>query len=242
VTYKEWKRTYLQPVGRGYWTGKVLALGNFGATARSLAISVHSEGVGTGAPASASADAPSLVSPDVAKANAMSGLEQYGLMTRPDWRPMLGGGVAPLDPMLVQRLDEPVFYYLVPIGTPAPTASVRAVVRVDAVTGEYLEANAVTAFDTDGHKSWGTFAADFATEAATRSRIAGRYLPLPGLGGRILARSEGLGVHPAFVWRPCQESLSPILPFRLITVGAHVYYQRLDGVMFDALHDPIPGN
>jgi hypothetical protein len=44
------------------------------------------------------------------------------------------------------------------------------------------------------------------------------------------------------VWRPCQESLSPILPFRLITIGDRTYYQRLDGVLFDSLHDPTPGN
>jgi hypothetical protein len=100
----------------------------------------------------------------------------------------------------------------------------------------------VTTVDTADHKSWGTTAADFATEATTRSKIAGQYLPLPGLDGRILARPEGLGVHPAFVWRPCQESLSPILPFRLITIGDRTYYQRLDGVLFDSLHDPTPGN
>ena len=235
VTYKEWRRTYLTPVPHGYWRGKVLALGNFGVTATALAISADSGGSGN------VENATSLVSPDAARTGAMSGLEQWGLPTRPDWRPVLVQGFAPLEPMLVQRLDTPDFYYLVPISSPDPKV-VRAVVRVDAATGEYLEANAVATVDTAGQKSWGTSAADFATEATTRSKIAGQYLPLPGLGGRMLARPEGLGVHPAFVWRPCQESLSPILPFRLITVGDRIYYQRLDGALFHSLHDPTPGN
>jgi hypothetical protein len=239
VLYKDWTRHYLEPVQRGYWAGKLLALGNFGAAARSHDISVDLKD--SGRDAHVDAVAPSLVPPDAALAGAMAGLTKWGLTTRSDWRPVLVPGFAPLEPLLVQRLDNPDFYYLVPIGSADPRI-VRAVVRVDAATGEYLEARPVTTVDTADHKSWGTTAADFATEATTRSKIAGQYLPLPGLDGRILARPEGLGVHPAFVWRPCQESLSPILPFRLITIGDRTYYQRLDGVLFDSLHDPTPGN
>jgi hypothetical protein len=234
VTFQEWKRTYLEPVPHGYWKGKVLAIGNFGPTPRSAAMTDDPGDIVVPA-----FPAP-IIPPSTAKARAMGGLEQWGLLTRDDWkRVWAGGAIDPGEPLLVQRLDDQSFYYLVPIGSPKGT--VRAVVRVDAFSGEYLETSAVSAADTHDSRSWGTRAADLGTEAATRAKVAGQRIPLPDLGGRLLPPPEGVGVHPSFVWRPCRESLSPIMPFRLITIGDRLFYLRLDDVLFDSLHDATPG-
>jgi hypothetical protein len=236
VTFAEWKRTYLEPVPHGYWKGKVVAVGNFGSTPRSAAMMDDPADIVVPA-----FPAP-IISPATAQARAMAGLEQWGLVTRDDWRRALPvGRIAPREPFLVQRLDDQSFYYLVPIGSPDPKGGVGAVVRVDAFTGEYLETSAVSAADTHNSRSWGTRAADLGSEAATRAKIAEQRVPLPGLGGHLIAPPEGVGVHPSFVWRPCRESLSPIMPFRLITIGDRVFYLRLDDVLFDALHDATPG-
>jgi hypothetical protein len=83
-----------------------------------------------------------------------------------------------------------------------------------------------------------------------RFRVAGdavlalcvnRRFELPDYAGSILVREEAAGLHPALVWRPCVESLSPYLPFFMVTVGDHRLYVRLDGRIFTALHDAGPG-
>ena len=55
-------------------------------------------------------------------------------------------------------------------------------------------------------------AANLQTETATRRQIVGRRFKLPEGRGRLLARAEGVGVNPSFVWRPCLSRCPPACP------------------------------
>jgi hypothetical protein len=239
VTFSEWKRTYLKPVPNGYWVSKVLAVGAFGGPARRKRLADTDERMDTDAIV-VSSGLPVIIAPDFAKTRALWGLEAYGLTTREDWKPLLFPALLPRQPLLVQRLDEDSFYYLVPLGPADLNAPATVVVRVDAYSGDYLETNAL-AKGTQEFQSWGTMAANLETETATRRHIEGRRFTLPEGRGRVLARPETVGVNPSFVWRPCLESLSPSMPFRVITIADRLYYLRLDGELFESLHDAGPG-
>lgn len=237
VAYAEWLTTYLKPVPDGFWTGKRLAVGEFTDTAKKGKKKKASAEVEPLPVTMGSTPAP-IIPPDEAGAFAMRGLEQYGLLKRVDWQPLLNPPVAPHSPVLVQRLDVAGdYYYLVPLT--GDGRKTEAVVRVDGFSGEYLEASAI---GPDRHgRSWSTIVADSEGDETVRRRIVGRRFELPGTAGRVLARSEGLGIHPSFVWKPCVESQSPYYPFRLVTIGDMHRYIRVDGTEFDALHDAGPG-
>jgi len=227
VSYREWLRTYLQRVPSGYWLGKVVAVGVFG--------SADQVAVDEPPPTAPRSDDKEILSPDAAQKAALKGLEQQGLFEREDWRALFGSTQTPL---LVQRLDVvDDYYYLVPFGQ--SDRRVGAVVRVDAFSGEYLEASA---FATTGEEGlWGSVLREWRSEDDARRQIAGRKFELPQRGGRVLARPEGIGIHPSFVWKPCVESLSPYYPFRLVTIGDARRYVRIDGEVFDGLHEGGPG-
>ena len=66
-------------------------------------------------------------------------------------------------------------------------------------------------------------------------RIENERFELPLWQGRVRARREAICIHPTFVWRPCLESLSPFYPIRMVTVGDHRLYIRVDGPVFTSL-------
>ena len=180
---------------------------------------------------------PSLfASPSAAQAGAEKGLKDHGLDKREDWRKYLWSGnelVKPLEPVLVQQIDtthlDEAFYYLVPFGL--NLASVKAVACVDGVTGEYLEC---TRFEADSAGSWGRMIGPWRTAASTRATVREGKIDLH-LGARALVGKPEIGVHPQLVWKPCKQSQSIFLPFRLVKVGDNVRYIRIDGVVFDKL-------
>lgn len=183
-----------------------------------------------------------LISLDAAVRGALKGFEDYGLSKRPDWATLLRGPAVPRTPILVQRLDATSdgrgYFYLVPIGVSDDNVSVVA--RVDGVTGRYLEASP---FVSRGDKKpWGTMMAHWRTESSIRQKLAGRTFERPDYQGSVVADAQGIGVHPAFVWKPCVESRSPFFPFRLVTIGDLRKYVRIDGKEFDSLTDLGPGS
>ena len=59
--------------------------------------------------------------------------------------------------------------------------------------------------------------------------------------GRLTVRREAYCLYPTLVWRPCRESLSPFVPFHMVTAGSHRVYVRLDGRIFAGLRLYNPG-
>ncbi|HEY7475761.1 MAG TPA: hypothetical protein VH679_12165 [Vicinamibacterales bacterium] len=237
VAYSEWLNKYLKPVPDGYWSGKRIAVGEFVDPKRKGAKKETSSGT-EALPLMMGSTPKPIISAGDAAGFAKKGLEQYGLLQRADWQPLLDQPAAPSQSVLVQRLDVAGgYYYLVPLT--GGGHKTEAVVRVDGFSGDYLEASAI-GVARDG-RSWSALAAGLGNEELVRRRLVGQKLELPDDAGRILIRSEGLGVHPSFVWKPCVESQSPYYPFRVVTIGDLVRYIRVDGAVFDALHDAGPG-
>jgi hypothetical protein len=67
--------------------------------------------------------------------------------------------------------------------------------------------------------------------------VIGKKVDLPGEAGRMRIRAEAVCQYPTLVWKPCRESLSPLVPFYMFTVGAHSIYVRIDGAIFMSLDD-----
>lgn len=183
-----------------------------------------------------------LISPEDAQAGARKGLASYGLLARSDWRPRLWDdnlhALRSLwQPLLVQRLDATDdFYYLVPVGS--SDEAIGAVVRVDGLTGEYLESSAFA--PRGAERTWGSMAAEWRTEIDTRRRIAARAPVRTGDSGVSATESAMVRVHPPFVWKPCVESRSPFYPFRLVATQSGQFYVRIDGKEFASLTDLGP--
>ena len=165
------------------------------------------------APAPLTSPRPSFVAtPAAAQQGAVNGLQKYGLYSKDGWKTILAPPVKPLEPLLVEQLDEvdpaDKYYYLVPFG--ADDDSAVAVVSVDGVSTDYQEA---TALGKDA--AWGSIVKKW--------------------------RDKHQGGPPPLVWRFCAESRSPSYPFTVTASGKRLKYERIDGKVFDKLTDVGPG-
>lgn len=132
----------------------------------------------------------------------------------------------PAAPIPVLRLDRlNSYYYLVPWGT---DAGVGASAQVDARTGLLHGL----------HLHQDPVRKQFLARKNVLARIAGQRFELKdrnGRLGRVTLFPETACLSPFLVWRPCQESWSPHLPFYQVTVGDHRLYVRVDGEVFTHL-------
>lgn len=217
LTYATWQADYMTGIEFGYWNGKFVAVCDPDPPPAPGPVVVEKR---------RSTQSARLLGRKQAAERALRGLREYGLIERKGWAPALKGAEAG-EAVLVQRLDRlDSFYWIVPFRRRG--GKVSTAVSVDARSGEYRqaialpEARAATAFQT-------------LDSDATLEQIAGKRYDLPDRLGRLLVRREAVCVYPTLVWRPCMESLSPFYPFRMVTVGAHRLYVRIDGAVFTSL-------
>lgn len=172
-----------------------------------------------------------LLKPDAAIKSALAGLRRHGLPERDDWKAALTNA-EPGTPVLVQRLDEiDSYYFIVPFKR--ARKGVTAAVAVDARFGDYRQAIAVPP---SGSRILSALDAKNVIE-----QTVGRKIQLADRQGSLTIRKEAYCLYPTLVWRPCLESLSPFVPFHMLTVGDHRIYVRLDERIFTSLHINIPG-
>ena len=169
--------------------------------------------------------------PEAAVRSALAGLKRHGLPDREDWKGALTNA-EPGEPVLVQRLDEiDSYYFIVPYER--SRRGVTAAVAVDARFGSYRQAIALP--------PGGSSILTGLTSNEVISETVGRTLQLEGRNGRFTVRKEAYSLYPTLVWRPCLESLSPFVPFHMLTVGSHQIYVRIDKRIFTSLHINTPG-
>ncbi len=217
ISYTAWQSTYMTGVPSGYWGGKFVAVADpappptgRGIYSRPLLEPLKDEG--------------RLLTREHAAKRAEELLHAYGLSGRESYKHVLGSAKLG-EGVLVQRLDLPdSFYYIVPAAAGAVTP---LAVLIDAKNGLYLQ-SAV-------HTGDGSVFAHRSREEVARS-VIGTVVELPNEMGRIPIREEAVCQYPILVWRPCRESLSPLYPFHLFTVGGHRIYVRIDGAVFTELH------
>ncbi len=222
VSYSTWQTDYLTPNGYGtQWLGRYVAV---------------CDPDPPDAPGTAAAPQPlpkpplptdgPLIDAERVKEQLLGKLREAGLLSRPDWSKVFEGARAG-EPILAQRLDRLDSYYWI---VPAVDAqgSMRAVVGIDAHSGNYQQAMAMPNPDAPIF--------GFADAQKATDHVRGRQFDLPAGAGRLIVRPQGLSVHPALVWRPCRESLSPFYPFRMMLLGAQRLYVRVyDGAVFTKL-------
>lgn len=128
------------------------------------------------------------------------------------------------EPLLVRRLDkEGGYYYLVPS---KERTKVIGYAQVDAVYGGlesvFTLKRSAMPFETD--------------RKVVAKRLSGVRIQMPEkeMGLFRLIRGE-FDIERNLVWRPCQESHSPHLPFWRISAGPYRFYQRIDGPVFGKL-------
>jgi hypothetical protein len=218
ISYTAWKSTYMTGIPGGHWNGKFVAVAD---PAPPPGVRV----IPTPPLLEALPYRGKLLRAEPGALRARESLEAYGLAGRESYDRILQRATFG-EPVLVQRLDLPdTFYYIVPARAAgrAPLA-----VAIDAKTGLYLQ-SAV-----NGHPEGDAFAVRDRNEVA-RS-LADTVVELPDRKGRIPVREGAVCHYPTLVWRPCRESLSPLYPFHMFTVGDDRLYVRSDGAIFSALH------
>lgn len=218
ISYSMWQSTYMTGIPGGHWNGKFVAVADpapppreRGVPSRPLLEPLPYTG--------------QLLAGEQATRRAQESLRAYGLASREGYDRILQSATFG-EPVLVQRLDLPdTFYYIVPARAAerAPLAVV-----VDAKNGLYLQ-SAV-----NGSREGSVFAIGNRAEVART--LINRVVELPERKGRIRVRQEAICHYPTLVWRPCRESLSPLYPFHMFTVGGERIYVRSDGAIFTDLH------
>lgn len=153
-------------------------------------------------------------------------LEDSGLLAHPRWSNILGG-LHPIEPVLVQRLDRvDTYYWIIPAAD--QQGGLQAAVRLDARFGNYQQAITVP------HPESPMFG--FTNPEEVLEHLSAQRIDLPKKAGRLIVRPGIVSVYPCLVWRPCRQSLSPFYPFRMITIGAFTIYVRIfDGAIFTEL-------
>ena len=170
-----------------------------------------------------------LLQVDLALSGARAGAVE--LLKSDRWQVALKEAV-PESPLLVQRLDrEDRFYYIVSFKR-ASGATCRML--VDTASGEYTEAGGV---ESGGATltSW-IQAQTWLASIGSGSRVAFRS------GATRTLRPEAITIGRVLGWKPCRESSSPFKPFYLIYSGLDIFFLRVDGKLFDALHPLGPGS
>lgn len=129
------------------------------------------------------------------------------------------------EPIMVQRIDQvESYYYLVPI---EGDRSATIVTAIDAIDGDMLGAV----------KQKMPSEVVFKEKSDLAESLTDRSVYIDSLKADITLRKGRFYVHPIYVWKLCEESLSPFYPFRLITVGDKNFYVGYDGTIYDQLHD-----
>jgi hypothetical protein len=218
VAYSTWQSDYMTGVPAKHWNGKFVAVCDSDPSPVRI---------GKQSPAPKRMSGDRILTPDEAAACALAGLEQYGLREREPWKRSLAK-TTPGTPILVQRLDRlDSFYYIVPMQVSRKVVPV--LVCVDGRFGNYLQAGRIP--DRGGNALHDL---NFDPKVALEL-IRGHSINL-GRKGRLTVRKEAFALYPTLVWRPCRESLSPYVPFFMISVGSTRIYLRVDGQVVTRLH------
>lgn len=148
-------------------------------------------------------------------------LERMSLLETKQLSPLREGQFGA--PLLVRRMDRPKsYYYLAPC------------LKGNNVIG-YAQADAF----------FGNLEGVFTLQKEAKMlevnpdvlirKLSGRKFEMRNQKGRIKLSSKNIKISKVLVWRPCQESFSPHLPFWRISFGGGTFYQRIDGPIFSQL-------
>lgn len=127
-------------------------------------------------------------------------------------------GATTKTPTLVQRIDrEDSYYYIVTLGV-----GTRDTARI-----------IVDAFDASTHEIAGVTEENASLPRMLETRDAMDRLFIVANECKpkweTPMRRGLVGLHPVLVWKPCQQSSSPFMPFHQFSIGTGFVYLRIDG-------------
>lgn len=216
ISYATWQDDYMTGVPGGVWSGRFVAVCDPEPPPER-----HPERMERPQPRF---DGRELLDAGVAQELAYSALKETGLAEREHWARALDG-TEPGTPQLVQRLDRnDQFYWIVP---QVRDGRASTVVSVDALGGQFREARALAASESSALLTLerGELEERLFKTAHELGRFKGRLVLRPGIG--CISRN--------WVWKPCDQSLSPYYPFKQVTYGDHRLFVRSDGRAFTGL-------
>lgn len=216
ISYATWQADYMTGVPAGHWAGEFIAVCD-----PEPPPDRHPDRQERPKPRF---DGERLLPPEFAVRLAREALKRSGLSERETWAKALDG-TEPGEPQLVQRLDRnDSFYWIVP---QMRGGAASAVVNIDARFGEFTQARALAASEET--------ALLLLDPRELEERILGRTFELRRKAGQLRIRPEIACISRHWVWRPCDQSLSPYYPFRKVCYGDEHVYVRSDGAMFTRL-------
>jgi hypothetical protein len=222
ISYATWRSMYMTGVPGGHWVGKFVAVCD--PDPPPTAASTLSR------PPMEPLSAEFLISPSQAVDQVKKSIDAYELGKRDTFAKALDRATWK-QPVLVERLDQPnSYYYIVPA---SQDSEIPLAVIVDGRTGLYSQSIVRTAGKED--------VVSLPGPEQTQAKLINQDIQLPGLRGRLHVLPATISRHPAMVWKPCRESLSPYYPFHLFTSGGQQIYVRSDGMVFTELHDQEHG-
>jgi hypothetical protein len=221
LTYATWQSDYMTGIPSGHWAGKFVAVCD------------------PDPPPSPFGERPPpvnwrllpgdrLLSAKRVVSQVPRALKRAGLFAHERWGPRLEAG-QPGRPVLVQRLDRADSYYWIVLWE----GETPAAVSIDARFGNYRQAIALPGRESDllAHHVEHTEVPRLIDHVMERAPLR-----VTRPAGSVVLRPEGISVHPALVWMPCRESLSPFYPFRMITAGGmRLFIRVFDGAVFTRL-------
>lgn len=189
------------------------------------------------------ADGRRFLAPEQAIEFSEVGIKEYEL--REDKRVIAAlQNASPFRPVPVVRLDRPnTYYYLVPWKS---KEGITAFTQVDARFGIFHGLNLQEKPTRQ----------EFISRDDVLERLAYKRFEIPNPAfspkycenkllynailesqnqSRLIFYPEAAAISPTLVWRPCQESYSPYLPFYQCTIGERMIYVRVDGEIFTHL-------
>jgi hypothetical protein len=129
------------------------------------------------------------------------------------------------DPVLVEYIGKNDFYYIVPMRD---------------INGKIYATMIIAAMKTSYRES--SFAMDIKRplrfSALTNNEILSLLIKQKYLKS---SEQEEVQFHKALVWKSCNESLSPHLPFQLVTIKKQQIFIRIDGEVFEKLTQGVQG-
>jgi hypothetical protein len=145
------------------------------------------------------------------------------------------GKIGDTKPQLVKRLDKRgSYYYLTPVikdGIPT------AFIQVDARFGFFKSLQILDHVSKGGSpiREWYANMFDASRKESIRACLDDAKFELPNRAGRATLRQGTYTISSTLVWKPCQESFSPSVPFYQIVSGESLVYMRVDGAIFTHL-------
>jgi hypothetical protein len=122
-------------------------------------------------------------------------------------------------PFLVRQLDENDFFYLVPIVE--DNGKIYAILSIDAEKEAYRRSTYSTNIEEP-------------IEFRPLTRVGIKNILLKGHHSDLREIGK-MKIEETLVWKRCEQSFSPFLPFHQITIGRKIWYVRIDGKLFKRL-------